>query len=254
MRHYGIIGYPLLHSFSAKYFNEKFERETIDAEYSLKPLLPSQQGEEIRIADEKQLIELLNTLDGMNVTLPYKQTVIPYLDRLDETAEAIGAVNVVYKRVGYNTDCLGFMASIKPLLREYDQKALVLGTGGASKAACYGLKKLGIEPTLVSRSPKEGMLSYEDLSYEVMESHTVIVNCTPLGMLPEVDTCPAIPYEKITARHLLFDCVYNPEETLFLKRGKAQGASIKNGLEMLVGQAKAAWEIWNQGGEIKNLK
>lgn len=252
MRHYGIIGYPLLHSFSAKYFNEKFEREKIDAEYSLKPLLPSQQGEEIRIADEKQLIELLNTLDGMNVTLPYKQTVIPYLDCLDETAEAIGAVNVVYKRVGYNTDCLGFMTSIKPLLREYDQKALVLGTGGASKAACYGLKKLGIEPTLVSRSPKEGMLSYEDLSDEVMASHTVIVNCTPLGMLPEVDTCPAIPYEKITARHLLFDCVYNPEETLFLKRGKAQGASIKNGLEMLVGQAKAAWEIWNQGGEIKN--
>lgn len=252
MRHYGIIGYPLLHSFSAKYFNEKFEREKIDAEYSLKPLLPSQQGEEIRIADEKQLIELLNTLDGMNVTLPYKQTVIPYLDCLDETAEAIGAVNVVYKRVGYNTDCLGFMASIRPLLREYDQKALVLGTGGASKAACYGLKKLGIEPTLVSRSPKEGMLSYEDLSDEVMASHTVIVNCTPLGMLPEVDTCPAIPYEKITARHLLFDCVYNPEETLFLKRGKAQGASIKNGLEMLVGQAKAAWEIWNQGGEIKN--
>lgn len=249
MRHYGIIGYPLLHSFSAKYFNEKFEREKIDAEYSLYPIVVERQKSK---AESAELIELLNTLDGMNVTLPYKQTVIPYLDCLDETAEAIGAVNVVYKRVGYNTDCLGFMASIKPLLREYDQKALVLGTGGASKAACYGLKKLGIEPTLVSRSPKEGMLSYEDLSDEVMASHTVIVNCTPLGMLPEVDTCPAIPYEKITARHLLFDCVYNPEETLFLKRGKAQGASIKNGLEMLVGQAKAAWEIWNQGGEIKN--
>ena len=249
MRHYGIIGYPLLHSFSAKYFNEKFEWEKIDAEYSLYPIIVESQKSKV---ESQELIELLNTLDGMNVTLPYKQTVIPYLDRLDETAEAIGAVNVVYKRVGYNTDCLGFMASIRPLLREYDQKALVLGTGGASKAACYGLKKLGIEPTLVSRSPKEGMLSYEDLSDEVMASHTVIVNCTPLGMLPEVDTCPAIPYEKITARHLLFDCVYNPEETLFLKRGKAQGASIKNGLEMLVGQAKAAWEIWNQGGEIKN--
>ena len=249
MRHYGIIGYPLLHSFSAKNKNKKFEREKIDAEYSLYPIIVESQKSKV---ESQELIKLLNTLDGMNVTLPYKQTVIPYLDRLDETAEAIGAVNVVYKRVGYNTDCLGFMASIKPLLREYDQKALVLGTGGASKAACYGLKKLGIEPTLVSRSPKEGMLSYKDLSDEVMESHTVIVNCTPLGMLPEVDTCPAIPYEKITARHLLFDCVYNPEETLFLKRGKAQGASIKNGLEMLVGQAKAAWEIWNQGGEIKN--
>lgn len=245
MRHFAIIGYPLLHSFSAKYFNEKFEREKIDAEYSLRPLPPSQQGEEIRIADEKQLIELLHTMDGMNVTLPYKQTVIPYLDRLDETAEAIGAVNVIYKRVGYNTDCLGFMASIKPLLREYDKKALVLGTGGASKAACYGLKKLGVEPTLVSRSPKAGMLGYEELSDKVMAAHTVIVNCTPLGMLPDVDTCPPIPYEKITARHLLFDCVYNPEETLFLKRGKLQGATIKNGLEMLVGQAKAAWEIWN---------
>ena len=238
MRHYGIIGYPLHHSFSAKYFNEKFATSGIDAEYSLYPV----QIEDLRLKIE----DLLETLDGFNVTLPYKQAVIPYLDRMDETAQAIGAVNVVYRHVGYNTDCLGFMESIRPLLREYDRQALVLGTGGASKAACYGLRQLGITPTLVSRTPKEGMLGYKDLSEEVMNAHTIIVNCTPLGMLPDVDSCPDIPYERISARHLLFDCIYNPEETLFLRKGAAQGATIQNGIDMLYGQAKAAWEIWNK--------
>ena len=241
MRHYGIIGYPLLHSFSAKYFNEKFATEKIEAEYSLYPV---GSGEGLSVIGYR-IQELMNSLDGFNVTLPYKQSIIPFLDRLDETAEAIGAVNVVYQRVGYNTDCLGFMASIQPLLREYDRQALVLGTGGASKAVCFGLRKLGITPTLVSRTPKEGMLGYNELTDEVMARHTIIVNCTPLGMLPEVDTCPPIPYEAISAQHLLFDCVYNPEETLFLKKGKAQGATIRNGMEMLFGQAKAAWKIWN---------
>ena len=225
-----------MHSFSAKYFTEKFAREQIDAEYSLYPL------KELSVEGVK---ELLDRLDGMNVTMPYKQDVMACLDRLDETAEAVGAVNVVYKHVGYNTDCLGFMESLRPLLRDYDKKALVLGTGGASKAACYGLKQLGLAPTLVSRTPKDGMIGYEDLNEEIMASHTVIVNCTPLGMLPDVDSCPDIPYEQISSRHLLFDCVYNPEETLFLKKGKAQGATIKNGMEMLTGQAKAAWKIWN---------
>jgi len=237
MRHYGIIGYPLLHSFSAKYFNEKFATEGIEAEYSLYP---------VQVENLKHKIErLLDELDGMNVTLPYKQTIIPYLERLDETAEAIGAVNVVYKHVGYNTDCLGFMESIRPLIRDYDKQALVLGTGGASKAACYGLKKLGISPTLVSRTPKEGMLGYNELTEEVISGHTILVNCTPLGMLPDVDSCPDIPYEWISARHLLFDCVYNPEETLFLRKGKAQGATIQNGIGMLIGQAKEAWAIWD---------
>ena len=237
MRHYGIIGFPLLHSFSAKYFNEKFATEQIEAEYSLYPT-----GiEDLRLKIE----DLLDSLDGFNVTLPYKQAIIPFLDRLDETAQAIGAVNVVYKRVGYNTDCLGFMESIKPLLRAYDSKALVLGTGGASKAACYGLRKLGITPTLVSRNPKEGQLGYKDLTPEIMAEHTIIVNCTPLGMYPDVSSCPDIPYELISARHLLFDCVYNPEETLFLQKGKAQGATIQNGIGMLYGQAKEAWKIWN---------
>ena len=177
MRHYGIIGYPLHHSFSAKYFSEKFEREGIEAEYSLYPI----DMEDLRLKIE----DLFHRLDGMNVTMPYKQTIIPYLDRLDETAEAVGAVNVVHKRVGYNTDCIGFMESIKPLLRDSDRKALVLGTGGASKAVCYGLKQLGIAPTLVSRTPKDGMIGYSALTEGLMAEHTIIVNCTPLGMVPE---------------------------------------------------------------------
>ncbi len=236
MRHFGIIGFPLLHSFSAKYFNERFATEKIEAEYSLYPM---------KELTNERMNELLDTLNGMNVTMPYKQAIIPYLEQLDETAEAVGAVNVVHKRVGYNTDCIGFMESIRPLLGENDRKALVLGTGGASKAVCYGLKKLGLTPTLVSRTPKEGMLGYDQLTEVLMSEYTVIVNCTPLGMTPEENTYPAIPYEWISARHLLFDCVYNPEETLFLQKGKAQGARIKNGMEMLFGQAKAAWSIWS---------
>ena len=191
MRHFGIIGFPLIHSFSAKYFNEKFEREQIEAEYSLYP---------IEQLTAERLNELMSSLDGMNVTMPYKKDVIPYLDRLDETAESIGAVNVIHNRVGYNTDCLGFMESIRPLLRDYDKKALVLGTGGASKAVCFGLKKSGVCPTLVSRTPAEGMLGYADLTEEVMNEYTVIVNCTPLGMAPEENTFPPIPYELISAR------------------------------------------------------
>ena len=237
MRHFGIIGFPLVQSFSAKYFNEKFATSGIDAEYSLYPT----EVENLKLTVER----LLDTLDGMNVTIPYKQAIIPYLDRLDETAEAIGAVNVVHKHVGYNTDCLGFIDSIHPLLRADDRKALVLGTGGASKAVCYGLRKLGVIPTLVSRTPKAGMLGYKDLTEDIMKEHTLIVNSTPLGMFPEVDACPDIPYAFITAQHLLFDCIYNPEETLFLHKGKAQGATTQNGMEMLYGQAKAAWKIWN---------
>ena len=239
MRHFGIIGYPLHHSFSANYFNEKFAREGIEAEYSLYPA-----GiEDFRL----KIGDLLDSLDGMNVTMPYKQEVIPYLDRLDETAQAIGAVNVIHKRVGYNTDCLGFIESIRPLLRDYDRQALVLGTGGASKAVYFGLQKLGITPTLVSRTPQEGMLGYKDLTAEVMARHTIIVNCTPLGMMPNENTFAPIPYELVSARHLLYDCVYNPEETLFLKKGKAQGASTQNGMKMLIGQAQAAWSIWSEG-------
>ena len=229
-----------MQSFSAKYFNEKFAQEGIDAEYSLYPL------DKDEWAKGEPLKTLLNSLDGMNVTIPYKQAVIPYLERLDETAAVIGAVNVICRHVGYNTDCLGFMDSIRPLLHAEDKNALVFGTGGASKAVCYGLRKLGVEPTLVSRTPKAGMLGYADLTKEVMARHTVLVNSTPLGMMPDTDSCPDIPYEYISAQHLLFDCIYNPEETLFLRKGKAQGARTKNGMEMLFGQAKAAWAIWNK--------
>jgi shikimate dehydrogenase len=237
MRHFGIIGYPLLHSFSAKYFNEKFQKEQIEAEYSLYPIVEN---------ELEQVRELLDRLDGMNITLPYKQTIIPYLKGLDETAETIGAVNVVHNHIGYNTDCLGFMESIHPLLRPYDKKALVLGTGGAAKAICYGLTKLQIEPTLVSRTPHEQAIGYDAIDQSIMDTHSIIINCTPLGMLPDIESCPNIPYEMITNRHLLFDCIYNPEETLFLKKGRLQGASTQNGMRMLIGQANAAWKIWNK--------
>ena len=237
MRHFGIIGYPLLHSFSAKYFNEKFQQEHIEAEYSLYPIV---ENEFERVKD------LLDRLDGMNITLPYKQTIIPYLRGLDETASTIGAVNVVHNHIGYNTDCLGFMESIQPLLRPYDKKALVLGTGGASKAICYGLTKLQITPTLVSRTPNEQAIGYDAIDQSIMDTHSIIINCTPLGMLPDIESRPNIPYELITERHLLFDCIYNPEETLFLKKGRLQGATTQNGMEMLIGQAKAAWKIWNK--------
>ena len=239
MRHFGIIGYPLVQSFSAKYFNEKFSREAIGAEYSLYPL---------KELTAERMNELLDRLDGMNVTMPYKQAVIPYLDRLDATAAAVGAVNVVHRRVGYNTDCLGFIQSIRRLLTPADRCALVLGTGGASKAAKYGLESLGIEVQMVSRTPQEGMVRYEDLTQELIEAHTVIVNATPLGMYPDIETCPPVPYQWIGGKHLLFDCVYNPEETLFLARGKARGARTVNGLGMLYGQADEAWKIWEPVG------
>lgn len=237
MRHFGIIGYPLLHSFSAKYFNEKFQKEQIEAEYSLYPIVEN---------ELEQVRDLLNRLDGMNITLPYKQTIIPYLKGLDDTAETIGAVNVVHNHIGYNTDCLGFMESIQPLLRSYDKKALVLGTGGAAKAICYGLTKLQIAPTLVSRTPHEQAIGYDAIDQSIMDTHSIIINCTPLGMLPDIESCPNIPYEMISNRHLLFDCIYNPEETLFLKKGRLQGASTQNGMRMLIGQANAAWKIWNK--------
>ena len=239
MRHFGIIGFPLEHSLSAQFFNEKFATEGIEAEYSLYPLDKDEwmNGERVK--------GLIETLDGFNVTYPYKQAILPYLDRIDPIAQEIGAVNVVYRRTGYNTDYIGFLESIQPLLLKEDQRALVLGTGGAAKAVCYALRQLGITPTMVSRQAGESVLRYEDLDAEVLKAHTVIVNCTPLGMYPDVATCPPIPYEQLSARHLLYDCIYNPEETLFLRKGKAQGARTHNGIEMLTGQAKEAWKIWN---------
>ncbi|MGI6815443.1 shikimate dehydrogenase family protein [Bacteroides sp. KG123] len=248
MQKYGLIGYPLKHSFSIGYFNEKFKAENIDAEY-VNFEIPT-------INDFMQVIEENPNLCGLNVTIPYKEQVIPFLDELDKDTAKIGAVNVIkivrlpkgkVKLVGYNSDIIGFTQSIEPLLQPHHKKALILGTGGASKAVYHGLNNLGIESTFVSRTKKNNkFLTYEELTPEVMASHTVIVNTTPVGMFPKVDFCPNIPYEQLTSDHLLYDLLYNPNETLFMKKGQAQGAITKNGLEMLLLQAFAAWEIWKR--------
>lgn len=247
MKKYGLIGFPLGHSFSRNYFNNKFADEKIDAEY-VNFEIPS-------IQDFRRVIEENPNIYGLNVTIPYKQQVIPYLDELDADAEEIGAVNVIkfireagqkLKLVGYNSDVVGFMGSIKPLLKPHHREALILGTGGASKAIVYGLRKLGISSVFVSRTKKEGMLTYDELTPEIVQEFTVIINCTPVGMFPHTDACPALPYECLTEKHLLFDLIYNPEETLFMKKGAAQGAITKNGLEMLLLQAIGAWSIWNK--------
>lgn len=245
MKQFGLIGYPVIQSFSKLYFTEKFTKESIDAVYDLYPL------ESIGLFPE-----LLRSkhLSGLNVTIPHKQAVIPYLDELDETAAEIGAVNVIrfiregeqVRLKGYNTDAIGFEKSIRPLLNSEHLKALILGTGGASKAIDYVLRKLGIETTFVSRTGSKNQLTYEDLNVEILKEYTVIVNCTPLGMFPAIEGFPPIPYEAVGKQHLLYDVVYKPEETVFLAKGKAQGATTMNGLEMLWGQAAAAWEIWNQ--------
>ncbi len=242
---YGLIGFPLTHSFSKTFFNQKFESEHINARY-LNFELPD-------IGDLMEAIAEYPRLQGFNVTLPYKEQVIDYLDEIDPIAEKIGAVNVV--RVehrkngvwlkGYNSDVIGFCDSIRPLLKPWHTNALVLGSGGASKAICQGLLDLGVEPIVVSRSKREGALTYEDLTPEVIAEHKVVVNTTPLGMYPRMDTCPDIPYDCLSPEHLCYDLVYNPEETLFMRRSAEHGAVVKNGLEMLLLQAFAAWQIWN---------
>lgn len=240
MKHFGIIGYPLKHSFSAKLFSKKFADEDIDAEYSLYP-----------IASIEDFVELTKRISftGMNVTMPYKEAVIPFLDALDETAAAIGAVNVIRftadgQKIGYNSDAIGFLESMRPLVRPYDKKALILGTGGAAKAVSYGLRKLGLDVSMVSRSADRG-IRYEDLTKAMIAEHTVIVNATPLGMAPETGPKPPFPYEHLSSAHLLYDVIYNPEETAFLREGILRGCETQNGTNMLLGQAKAAWEIWN---------
>lgn len=250
---YGIIGFPLGHSFSRGFFTEKFAREGIDAQYL-----------NFEIPDVAMLKDVLSEnpeLRGLNVTLPHKQAVIPMLDELSDEAREIGAVNVIRIRdgrlKGFNSDIIGFTESIRPLLQPHHTRALILGTGGASRAIRVGLSRLGIEWTYVSRNPSTihpsitgcaggGSFTYSDLTPEVMEQYTVIVNCSPVGMFPKVDQAPAIPYDSLTPKHLLFDCVYNPEDTLFMQKGRAQGATVKNGLEMLHLQAIASWRFWNE--------
>lgn len=244
---YGLIGYPLGHSFSQNYFNQKFETEGINAEY-VNFEIPS-------INDIAKILKSVSNLSGLNVTIPYKQQIIPFLDELDPHAERIGAVNVVkiirvkdgkYKLKGFNSDIIGFTDSIHPLLKPWHKRALVLGTGGASKAICVGLINLGIEPQLVSRTKREGVITYDELTPEIMQAHTVIVNTTPLGMYPHVDECPPIPYEAMDDRFLCYDLLYNPDTTLFMKKSAEHGAEVKNGLEMLLLQAFASWNFWNE--------
>ena len=244
-RAFGLLGYPLGHSFSAKFFAEKFEREHIDAVYT--------NFEEADAAQLSRIVTEHTNLEGLNVTIPHKGAVIPMLNDISAEAKNIGAVNVI-KIVrnsrgtflkGFNTDVIGFTRSLQPLLKPHHRRALVLGTGGASKAVVFGLRKLGITPQYVSRKAGENILTYEEITPSVLQDYTVVVNCTPLGMFPKIDAAPALPYSALTPRHLLFDLVYNPLETRFLALGAQQGAATKNGLEMLHLQALTAWEIWN---------
>lgn len=245
MKKYGLIGYPLAHSFSKKYFTQKFEKERIDAAYNLFELK--------QINDFKRLISQ-HKISGLNVTIPYKEKIIPYLNELDETAKEIGAVNVIrFLDVkgevflkGYNTDTIGFRQSIKPFLTNTHKSALILGSGGASKAIRHALAGLGIATQVVSRTACNAFISYADLNEKNISEHQVIVNTTPLGMEPNIGTFPDIPYQFLTPKHLLFDAVYNPKVTLFMKKGIEQGATCVNGEKMLIEQAEAAWNIWNQ--------
>ena len=246
MKVYGLIGFPLDHSFSARYFAGKFDKESLpDCEYRNFPL-PELNNLHDLIRQEKQL-------KGLNVTIPYKEKVIPLIDSMDKDAEKICAVNTIkiirkneaIQLLGFNTDMLGFKDSLKPFLKSKIKKALILGNGGASKAVKYVLKNLEIEYTIVSRRAQKSCIKYEDLQGEIMDSSKLIINTTPLGTIPDIDTCPPIPYEYITKKHILYDLVYNPSETLFLRKGKLKGARIKNGLEMLERQAEASWKIWN---------
>lgn len=246
-RLYGLVGYPLGHSFSRAFFQEKFEREGIDASY--------ENFEMASLDGLRQLIAEREELCGLNVTIPYKTEVIALLDELDDQAREIGAVNVIQITrhpggqvwlKGYNSDIIGFTRSIAPLIGDDMRQALILGTGGASKAVYAGLKSLHIDATFVSRKRRGNIIAYDDLTPELMASHRIVVNTTPLGMYPHTDECPHIPYEALTPGHLCYDLIYNPEVTRFLDLSARQGCTTKNGTEMLHLQALAAWDIWNE--------
>jgi shikimate dehydrogenase len=250
METYGLIGYPLAHSFSSEFFNQKFQREGIHAEYL---------NFEIEEVAEVFRVVLSNPhLKGLNVTIPHKEAILPFLNEVTPQAKAIGAVNAIrverspnnthnYRLVGHNTDYIGFKESIAPLLNPaIHRNALILGTGGASKAVRCALTDIGVEWKQVSRTPAEEQLGYDEVSPEMLKSYTVIINATPVGTFPNVNQCPPIPYDCLTTDHLLYDLVYNPEETLFLKKGKERRTSIKNGREMLERQAFVAWDFWNE--------
>jgi len=241
MKKYGLIGKSLSHSFSRQYFTEKFNQLSIDAVYEnieLDSILPS-------------FRKTLQPFEGVNVTIPYKEDVITELDEIIGVAAEIGAVNTIKikgdKLIGYNTDVFGFQQMIKPFFKSNHERAIILGTGGASKAVAYSLMSLGCEPIFISRSPKkENEFSYDDMNEQMLKSCHIVVNCTPVGTAPNIEDCPAIPYEHFTEKHLAIDLIYNPAETAFLRLAKEGGAVTLNGKTMLEQQAEEAWRIWNE--------
>jgi shikimate dehydrogenase len=246
MKKFGLIGFPLGHSFSVPYFQKKFEENGIDAVYENFPMED--------IAGFDSLIERESELEGLNVTVPYKEQVIPFLDVLSKTARQIQAVNTIrvcrrdgrLALIGHNTDVIGFKRSLMEHLKDHHSSALVLGTGGSSKAVLFVLEELGIKYIQVSRTKGEGLSTYGDLTSDLIKATPLIINTTPLGMHPQTDTYPDIPYSSITSNHLLFDLVYNPAETRFLALGREQGAAVVNGYDMLVYQAEGSWDRWNR--------
>ena len=244
MRQFGLIGYPLSHSFSERYFTRKFEQAGItDCTYQLFPI------ESIELLPG--LLQDNPGLVGLNVTIPYKKQVMSYLHNDTGVPGALAACNCIHIKNGnlngYNTDWIGFSQTLQPLLKPHHSRALILGNGGATAAVIFSLEKMGISYTIVSRTPaSQSQLAYSSLSKKIIEEHTIIINTTPLGMYPNEDACPPIPYQYLGSQHLLYDLLYNPAKTLFLQKGQQQGATIKNGEEMLIIQAEESWKIWNQ--------
>ncbi len=239
---FGLIGKNISYSFSRGYFTKKFQNlELQDHSYENFDLQSIEKFD--------GLLEANPDVKGLNVTIPYKQEILPYLNKIDDTALQIGAVNTIKiednNLIGYNTDVIGFQKTLEPHLKSHHSRALILGTGGASKAIAHVFKTMGIEHRFVSRNPDEGQLNYIDLSEKILQEHTVVVNCTPLGTHPDIERLPDIPYDFLGTRHLIFDLIYNPAKTSFLKAGEERGASIVNGQKMLEIQAEASWEIWN---------
>ena len=250
MSEFGLIGKNIDYSFSRGYFNDKFEKEKLAYSYVNFDIHSVSKFPSI-LKENPRLI-------GLNVTIPYKESIMPYLDYLSPEAKAIGAVNTIKlqpnkKLIGYNTDYYGFQKSIKPLLDKHHTAALILGTGGASKAIAYAFKQWNIPTSFVSRNKKDNILSYDDLNEEIIRNHSIIVNTTPLGTYPNIKSYPNIPYSLLTPSHLLYDLTYNPSNTLFMQKGSAQGAKATNGYMMLVEQAEKAWDIWqNRSNEFNN--
>ncbi|MFA6404209.1 MAG: shikimate dehydrogenase [Salinivirgaceae bacterium] len=246
MKTYGLVGYPLTQSFSQKYFTQRFEKEKIDAQYlnfSIESI-----GEFPEILDDNE------SLVGLNVTIPYKEKVIPFINELDSIAQKVGAVNLIKIEdrknkpylIGSNSDVYGFEQSLKPFLKSHHTNALVLGTGGASKAVRYVLKELGISFKMVSRKPKTDWLTYTEITPQLLKDSPLIINTTPLGMFPNIEGCPTLPFEAINGNHLVFDMIYNPMQTVLLKKASDAGATAINGYQMLILQAEKSWEFWNK--------